>query len=172
MSRRSALALGLSLVLGSLTTLATTAVGQGRPGVRVHFATLHTGGGLEGSAFLVASSRRTTTERMSRSGCSGLTEVRTTVRNPRAELRELTISLRAARASTLTVRETPCEGASFEATWADGTTLRGGDGEVQVSQWTPTPDGRVVATFRWTTVRDGNPFPVRGEINLPMPPAR
>ncbi|MBK8410483.1 MAG: hypothetical protein IPL19_21235 [Sandaracinaceae bacterium] len=177
---RSLLLLALALVAGSTlggrseaqartTDGSSVTTGTTRQGLRIRFASIDGQSGLDGTGFLLFSSRRTSLDAAPTSPCPSTRVVRAEARGSGGLVRKVQLTLHLRGQGELPIRADGCPRAELRAELDDGTTLSGGEGTVTVLTSSLSAGDRVSATYSWTATRGTTPFPMRGEFNLTLP---
>jgi hypothetical protein len=147
--------------------VATT--GSARQGLRVRFASIDGQSGLDGTGFLLFSSRRTSLDAAPTSPCPSTRVVRAEARGSGGLVRKVQLTLHLRGQGELPIRADGCPRAELRAELEDGTVLTGGEGTVTVLTSSLSAGDVVSATYSWTADRGNTPFPMRGEFNLTLP---
>lgn len=169
--------LALALVAGSaLEGRSEAQTGTGGPptstarqGLRIRFASIDGQAGLDGTGFLLFSSRRISLDAAPTSPCPSTRVVRAEARGSGGLVRKVQLTLHLRGQGELPIRADGCPRAELRAELEDGTTLSGGEGTVTVQTPSVSAGAVVSATYSWTATRGSTPFPMRGEFNLTLP---
>ena len=170
------LLIGAAALIAGVTWAALGAAQNGRQGIRVRYATIDSGAALQGTAFLLVSSRDVAVGARPAVGapaqCAGATTVRATGRITRGALRKLTLELVAAGPGTLSIEQPPpCGPARVSLTLEDGTILQAVRGTLQLRALERRAGGRIAGEFSVTAMQAGSPLTVTGSFELRTPAA-
>jgi hypothetical protein len=154
----------IALVCAANAILPAALDGQDhRPGIRIHFAALHSDGGLEVSGFLLFSSRNVHIA----AGCGGRS-LDATARLSHGPVRQVRLRLNPIAIGESPVRSETCPNAQLDVTLEDGTALGGGDGTVTVLGARLNGPGLICGRFSFTVVAEGHPITLRGTFAIPV----
>lgn len=149
-----------------LCVLGPAAAQAERHGVRVHYTSIASAGGLEGRAFLPVSGEGIRVETATDPACSvRYVTIRAAV--ARGPLRAVLLRIPTGKTGRVPLAATGCPTAIVEATLEDGSELKGGRGYVELqSQPSPT-DPTFRGTFAQTSERQGTPVTLEGNFAVP-----
>jgi hypothetical protein len=162
----------LGVAVGCAALAASTAPAQSaRPGVRIEYTAIATQGGLSGRAFLPLGA--SDVREVSGPRCPGAQQVEAIARSPRGAVRRIALSISGPTGVELPFDGPPCARSHVETELEGGQVLRGGRGRVIVEAVETEGDRRVlVGRFSQTAELEGTPTTLRGELRVPLPPAR
>jgi len=136
-----------------------------RHGVRVHYTSLGSAGGLEGRAFLPVSTQGVA-ENAPTSACPGVRRLNIQAALTRGPLRGLRLDVPSTKNGRVLL-SAACDGAAIEAKLEDGSLLNGGRGYIEVQSEPSAADGTFRGTFALTTDLRGVPLTLEGSFVVP-----
>ena len=170
------LLIGAVALLAGVAWAALGAAQTDRQGVRIQYATVETtatSGGVQGSAFLLLSSRDILVARAAAgagAACDTYSRVQATARLARGDVRSVTLDFTAARTGRLSITDPlGCGRTALSMELTDGSVVTATRGELSLTAIERRVGGRIAGTFSVAGVHGGAPLTIRGAFVLRVP---
>ena len=138
-----------------------------RHGIRVRYTSIAPAGGLEGRAFLPVSSQGVSEQASSDPACKAQRMLTIHASLTRGPLRALKLRMPAAKIGRAALLESACAAVQSEVTLEDGSTLKGGQGYVELQSLPSAADPTFRGSFAQTTVLRDVPVTIEGNFVVP-----